>query len=59
MSRAKDGERPLIDQAVAGNSPVYSQGRRLGLARWYTLSPPLTLNLPKIYPRVLSRAAGV
>ena len=26
MSRAKDGERPLIDQAVAGNSPVYSQG---------------------------------
>ena len=22
MSRAKDGERPLIDQAVAGNSPV-------------------------------------
>ena len=23
MSRAKDGERPLIDQAVAGNSPVY------------------------------------
>ena len=26
MSRAKDGERPLIDQAVAGNSPVSSQG---------------------------------
>ena len=26
MSRAKDGERPLIDQAVAGNSPVYSHG---------------------------------
>ena len=26
MSRAKDGERPLIDQAVAGNSPVYSPG---------------------------------
>ena len=26
MSCAKDGERPLIDQAVAGNSPVYSQG---------------------------------
>ena len=22
MSRAKDGERPLIDQAVAGNSPL-------------------------------------
>ena len=27
MSRAKDGERPLIDQAVAGNSPVYSNIR--------------------------------
>ena len=26
MSRAKDGERPLIDQAVAGNSPVYGPG---------------------------------
>ena len=26
MSRAKDGERPLIDRAVAGNSPVYSHG---------------------------------
>ena len=26
VSRAKDGERPLIDRAVAGNSPVYSQG---------------------------------
>ena len=26
MSRAKDGERPLIDQAVAGNRAVYSQG---------------------------------
>ena len=26
VSRAKDGERPLIDQAVAGNSPVYSHG---------------------------------
>ena len=26
MSRAKDGERPLIDRAVAGNSPVYSYG---------------------------------
>ena len=23
---AKDGERPLIDQAVAGNSPVYGPG---------------------------------
>ena len=29
MSRAKDGERPLIDQAVAGNSPHSS--RRLGI----------------------------
>ena len=26
MSRAKDGDRPLIDQAVAGNSPVYGPG---------------------------------
>ena len=26
MSCAKDGERPLIDQAVAGNSPVYGPG---------------------------------
>ena len=26
VSRAKDGERPLIDQAVAGNSPVYGHG---------------------------------
>ena len=26
MSRAKDEERPLIDQAVAGNSPVYGPG---------------------------------
>ena len=26
MSRAKDGERPLIDQPVAGNSPVYGPG---------------------------------
>ena len=26
VSRAKDGERPLIDQAVAGNSPVYGPG---------------------------------
>ena len=26
MSRAKDGERQLIDQAVAGNSPVYGPG---------------------------------
>ena len=26
MSRAKDGERPLIDRAVAGNSPVYGPG---------------------------------
>ena len=33
MSRAKDGERPLIDQAVAGNSPVYGPG-------WE--SPPLS-----------------
>ena len=29
MSRAKDGERPLIDQAVAGNSPVYGPGWKL------------------------------
>ena len=26
VSRAKDGERPLIDRAVAGNSPVYGPG---------------------------------
>ena len=26
VSRAKDGDRPLIDQAVAGNSPVYGPG---------------------------------
>ena len=26
MSRAKDGERPLIDQAVAGNSCRSSEG---------------------------------
>ena len=31
MSRAKDGERPLIDRAVAGNSPVYSHGRKPSL----------------------------
>ena len=29
VSRAKDGERPLIDQAVAGNSPVYGHGCKL------------------------------
>ena len=31
VSRAKDGERPLIDQAVAGNSPVYSHGCKFPL----------------------------
>ena len=31
VSRAKDGERPLIDQAVAGNSPVYGPGWEIPL----------------------------
>ena len=31
VSRAKDGERPLIDQAVAGNSPVYCPGWEFSL----------------------------
>ena len=32
MSRAKDGERPLIDQEVAGNRAVSSHLDRVGSA---------------------------
>ena len=49
MSRAKDGERPLIDQAVAGNSPVYGPGWEFPLVVAQGVAGKPGLFLPDLY----------